>query len=286
MKSLFLFNKGQRNGILLLLILIISSLIFYHFIDLSDEEVLNLNSPEILALQKELDSLHLAHAEDKKPKIFPFNPNFLTDYRGYSLGMSNEEIDRLLAFRGKGNWVNSPEDFQKATGVSDSLLSVLKPYLKFPDFKRNTTSAKSAFPSEILTHSEKIDLNLATEDQLREIRGIGEVLSKRIISFRDRLGGFSHENQLYAVYGLDSLVIQRALQRFAVKTPKEIQRMNINTASASDISTIPGISFDQGKKIWEFRKLRGRISDLEELLKIEEISEFKFRVIQLYLFAE
>src|SRR5690606_35542124 len=137
MKSLFLFNKGQRNGILLLLILIISSLIFYHFIDLSDEEVLNLNSPEILALQKELDSLHLAHAEDKKPKIFPFNPNFLTDYRGYSLGMSNEEIDRLLAFRGKGNWVNSPEDFQKATGVSDSLLSVLKPYLKFPDFKRN-----------------------------------------------------------------------------------------------------------------------------------------------------
>jgi hypothetical protein len=28
-------------------------------------------------------------------KVYPFNPNFITDYKGYKLGMSVQEIDRL-----------------------------------------------------------------------------------------------------------------------------------------------------------------------------------------------
>ena len=38
-----------------------------------------------------------------------------------------------------------------------------------------------------------IDLNAATADQLEQIYGIGEVLSQRIIHYRERLQGFATE---------------------------------------------------------------------------------------------
>src|SRR5690606_17092386 len=130
LKSHFTFKKKQRSGIVFLLFLIIFLLCVYWLVDFSEEDVLDLSSAEIVATQKELDSLRLVEIDNRKPKTYPFNPNYITDYRGYVLGMSNEEIDRLLQFRKEGNWVNSATDFQKVTGVSDSLLAVLSPYFK------------------------------------------------------------------------------------------------------------------------------------------------------------
>jgi hypothetical protein len=53
--------------------------------------------------------------------LYPFNPNFITDFKGYKLGMSVQEID-LLEYRKGNKYVNSPKEFQAVTQVSDSLL--------------------------------------------------------------------------------------------------------------------------------------------------------------------
>ena len=74
--------------------------------------------------------------------------------------------------------------------------------------------------------------------------------------------------------------------RFVVKEPREIIRYNINTATASDISTLPGISFELATEIWNFVRVRDGIGDLDELTKIEEITPAKLRLIRLYLFTE
>lgn len=292
LKSHFTFNKQQRSGILLLLLLIISLLSFYWYVDFSEEDAFDTSSAEIVALQKEMDSLRLIEIEKRKPRIYPFNPNFITDYKGYTLGMSNEEIDRLLKFREEGNWINSTADFKRVTGVSDSLLNTLSPYFKFPEWVNNpkkkndfkidkgfSTTASSVEKS----YSQKIDLNLATEEQLQQVSGVGQALSKRIVEYRKKLDGFSNDKQLFEVYGLDSTVVKRTLNLFTVKTPKEIVKININKASASDISTVPGISFEMAKSIWEFRRLREKIDSIDELLKIEGITERKLQLIRLYL---
>lgn len=291
-KSHFTFNKQQRSGILLLLLLIISLLCVYWFVDFSGEDVFDVSSEEIINTQKELDSMRMAEREEKKPTIYPFNPNYITDFRGYTLGMSPEEIDRLLQFRAEGKWINSVEDFQNVTGISDSLLAVISPYFQFPEWVTNPKPKKVSKDTRTdkgfveKPFSEKMDLNEATAEQLQQVSGIGEVLSNRIVAFRDRLDGFSDDIQLYAVYGLDSTVVKRALNLFTVKTPKEIVKINVNTASASDIATIPTISFDLAKKIWEFRRLREKIDSLDELSKIDGMTESKLKLIQLYLSLE
>ncbi|MFT5078809.1 MAG: competence protein ComEA, partial [Patiriisocius sp.] len=108
--------------------------------------------------------------------------------------------------------------------------------------------------------------------------------SERIVKYRDQtLEGFSSEAQLASVWGLDSIVIKRTLNRFAVKTPKKIVMIHINTASASDIATIKGVSFDLAKEIWEYRTLREGINSLDELAEIEGMTSSKLNLIKLYL---
>jgi len=287
-KSHFTFNRSQRDGILMLTGLIVALSLSYFFIDFSEDSLSIISSEEIVALQEEMDSLKTIQKEESKPKIFPFNPNFITDFKAYTLGMSPQEYDRLKTFRSKNQWINSASDFKRVTGVSDSLLENISSYFKFPEWVTNPKPKKKVFSNRKspLPYALKTDLNIATKLQLQQVYGIGEVLSQRIIGYREKLGGFASDTQLYSIYGLNQVVVERALLEFTVKTPKAIERMNVNTASASDIATIPGISFELAKEIWEFRRLRERIEDLNELQKIEGIGQQKFRVITLYLYTK
>lgn len=288
LKSHFAFNRSQRSGILLLSLFILILLGIYHFVDFSETSSFDTSSPEIVAIQQELDSITKAELENKKPKIFPFNPNFITDYKAYTLGLSTEEYDRLKNFRSKDKWINSVADFKRVTQVSDSVLAQISPYFKFPDWVTNPKPKKKSYSNFTAEkpYAQKIDLNTATKEQLQQVSGIGEAYSDRIVKYRNKLGGFTDDVQLYNVYGLDAAVVKRALKQFTVKTPREIEKMNINTASASDIATIPSISFELAKKIWEFRKLRERLENITELQKLEGLSQSKLQLIQLYLYAE
>ena len=287
-KSHFVFNRSQRNGILLLVFFISGYLVLNYYVDFSKENLLDIKSKEVIAIQKELDSLRTIEITSKMPKVFPFNPNFLTDFKGYALGMSTEEIDRLLAFRKENKWINSVKDFKKVTKVSDSLLNKISPYFKFPDWVTNSKSKNKYVKREFKekTFKQKIDLNLATQGQLEGLNGIGKTFSKRIIDYRNKLGGFTNDIQLYEVYGLNFQVTNSILKEFTVKTPKEIIKMNLNSISASDVATIPGISFDLAKRIWEYRILNEGIKSFSELEHIEGLTKRKLQGIQLYLKLE
>jgi len=287
-KSFFVFNSSQRNGILFLLLLVLGFAVINNYIDFTAENLLDINSKEVLAVQKELDSIRTLLTESNQPKIYPFNPNFITDFKGYKLGMSSEEIDRLLDYRKQNKWINSKEDFKKVTKVTDSFLDQISSYFKFPDWISNPKPKYSDWRKGFKekTFDQKIDLNSATQLELKKVNGIGEALSKRIIDYRDKLGGFTNDIQLYEVYGLDYQLIDKVRNDFTVKTSKEIIKMNLNKISASDIATVPGISFELAKRIWEFRILNEGIVDFIELKKIEGLTERKLQGIQLYLKLE
>ncbi len=288
LKSQLTFNRSERVGILLLIAIILGLLYVRFFVSFSEETTFDISSSELVQLQEQMDSLRRTEVARRKPKVYPFNPNFMSDYKAYTLGISAEAYDRLQAYRAEGRWINSVADFQRVTRVPDSVLAPIQGYFKFPDWVMNPRPRKKRFTSisSEISVAKKIDLNKATAGELQEVSGIGEALSSRILEQRAQLGGFSHDLQLHAVWGLKPEVVERVLQRFTVKTPKAIHRMNINRCSASDLATIPGVSFGLGKKIWEFVRIREGVSDLSELEKIEGISSRKLQLFALYLYAE
>jgi len=294
MKSHFQFSNKQRSGIFLLLAIIIIAQCIYAFVDFSEDGIPT-NQNELDVFKNELDSLRLVEIKNNKPKIYPFNPNYITDYKGYTLGMSNEEIDRLHKYRATNKWVNSAKEFQQVTKVSDSLLNGISPLFKFPDWikerkKNNFNKTKTGSDKKSVSRKQveisTTDINLATAGDLRIINGIGEKLSERIIKYRKRLQGFTFEEQLYEVWGVDQELADQVLEMFKIISKPDIQKININTASFKEVLSVPYIDYDLCKKIFAYRDEIAEFQSLEELRNINNFPLDKYTRIALYLLAE
>jgi len=284
-ESHFSYSRRQRNGILFLLFIIILLQIVFFYVDFASEEKMDLSQNDMLLFQKEMDSLRVIEEDNSKPKIFPYNPNYISDFKGFQLGMSVEEIDRLLRFREKGSYVNSIKQFQEVTGVRDSLLKVLSPNFKFPDWvtSKNTSSKK-----ELSVQKKKIikDINKATIEELRFVNGIGEKLAARIINYKEKLQGFSFDSQLYEVWYLDKEVADKVLLYFRVIEQPIIQKININEASFKEVLSIVYLDYELTKRIFNYKDEVAEIQSIEELKKIDGFPIEKFNRIALYLLAE
>jgi competence ComEA-like helix-hairpin-helix protein len=285
MKSHFTFTKKQRNGIFLLLLIILVMQLGI-FLSSTSNKISIESSLEIESFQQEIDSVKAIKIKDSKPKVYPFNPNFITDYKGYSLGMSTDEIDRLLKFRAQDKWVNSAEQFQEVTQVSDSLLAEISTYFKFPEWVTNSKPKSyqtNSYNNKPKSFSEKIDLNKATASQLQKVNGVGEGYSKRIVAYREKYGGFIAEIELIEVYGLSPEVIQRINEQFTVKTPRPIEKYDLNSATKEQLVTIPYMDYEVVHHIIEQRILRDGFKSLDELTKVKDFPINKIEIIKLYL---
>jgi DNA uptake protein ComE-like DNA-binding protein len=286
-KSYFKFSQGQRLGVFLLFAIIIVAQLAYFFTDFSSVSNDSPEKEKWLSLQSEIDSMK----QDKLnygPKIYPFNPNFITDYKGYKLGMSVPEIDRLLAFRKQNKYVNSPEEFQSVTKVSDSLLNVISPYFKFPDWVQHKKEFKEykSYPNPAFAKKEKvviIDINKATQEDLIKIYGIGEAISLRILKFKESLGGFVSMEQMNDVWGLSPEVIENLNSHFKVMTVPNVKKVDINNASIKELSQFPYFNYQLAKQIVTFRSMNGDFKNSDDLTKIKGLSIDKANIIALYL---
>ena len=292
-KSHFWYNKSQRNGIFLLVITVIAFQLVIVFADFTSDKKVDLETPRTLAFHKQIDSLKLISLENRKPKIYPFNPNYITDYKGEQLGMSLQEIDRLLSYRKTGKFVNSKIEFKNVTKISDSLLSQISPYFKFPDWvtNRSQSSNSSSRETKKFLYKSKIkvsttDINKATAEDFQSISGIGPAFSERIIKYRSKLEGFSNEDQLYEVWGLEKEIAAKAIAIFKVLELPNIQKMNVNTVTFKELLKNPYIDYELCKKIFEYRDEVAELQDISELKNINGFPLNLYDRIVLYLMAK
>ncbi len=285
-RSHFRFNKKQRNGIFWLGLIIIVLQSIYLFADFSNPKTRTEDDKEFLALQHQLDLLNKTDTVAGTYKIYLFNPNFLTDYRAYVLGLNSEEIDRLLAFREDGKYVNSAIEFQQVTQISDSLLAVIAPHFKFAEYKGKGKRFTDEKEKEIKSFGKKKDINLASAKELLEINGIGEKLAARIIEYRKTLKGFTFDDQIREVYFLPPETADKLLLQYEVKEKPAIAKLNVNEATFKEILALPYIDYGLTKRIFNYKKARLRIDSLEELKKIDSFPLDKFDRIAVYLSTE
>ena len=286
-KSLFMFTSDQRKGIFALMLLIVVLQLAYFFVDFSVVSKDDEQKQKWLSLQSEVDSLKNT-SENKSEKIFLFNPNFITDYKGYKLGMSVAEIDRLLEFRKTNQFVNSADEFQKVTKISDSLLNVISPLFKFPDWVNNKKEKKQfeKFPSKAFAKKEKIiliDINQATKEDLIKIYGIGEAISLRILKQKEVLGGFVSMDQMSDVWGLSPEVIENLNSHFKIISLPEFKKIDVNNASLKELSQFYYFRYALAKEIITYRSMNGDFKNIEDLTKIKGFPVDKAKTIALYL---
>lgn len=284
-QTFFSFSAGQKRGLFLLFLMILLQQVVYHFVDFREKDDIN-KQQNWLALQHEIDSL-----KTEKPsstyQMYPFNPNFITDFKGYKLGMKSHEIQKLLSFRKTGKYVNSAQEFQSVTGVSDSLLQKMAPYFKFPDWV--THPSKSEFKGyknwKEYPKKEPLkvkDINEASKEDLMAIYGIGDAISERILNQKAAFGGFVSMEQMKDIWGLSPEVINNLNTNFKIASTTSVRKININTASIKELSTFPYFKFPISKNIVVYRSMNGDVK-YEDLTKIKAFPVDKLKIIVLYL---
>ncbi|HAQ18851.1 MAG TPA: hypothetical protein DCR40_06400 [Prolixibacteraceae bacterium] len=290
----FTFSRNERRGITLLLILIflmaIANKTIFYF-----EKPAKINPALFDSARYELgllnDSLN-QHPSERKlfppdpnpidlsgqanidlPELFVFDPNKTSDADFHRLGLSVKQIATIRNYQNKGGSFRSKEDFFKMYGLTNQQKNDLSAYIKFE--QAETFHPKIDPKVEIAT----FELNTADSTDLELLPGIGDKLSKRIVKYRDLLGGFYSISQLKEVYGLNEQIIRLNSASLTID-PAKIKKIDWNFANANELSRHPYLRNNLSRQIIQYRSKNGSISNLEILrdsmiLNIDEYNRLK-----------
>ncbi len=278
-RQTFGFRQGEVNGFLILCILIILLLLAPLFYPLFfppvsfDHSADQIALDSLAALLEKKDSVKDSHhgpAAESAPKasvLFDFDPNQISTEQWQTLGLPKYLAERILKYRSKGGKFRIKGDLKKIYGFPEPLYQQLHGYILLPDsltftaYKNNRKHFEekpklTGFPEKKTLVLARFDINAADTVQLASVRGIGPALSRRIIKYRDLLGGFAGNHQLYEVYGLDSTVVEELLKRGYLTPGNGFQKLRINTATEKELDAHPYISPRLAKVIVAYRAAR------------------------------
>lgn len=131
-----------------------------------------------------------------------------------------------------------------------------------------------------------LELNSADTLQLQELRGIGPGFARRIVKYREKLGGYYAKEQLMEVYGFTEELYGKVAPHITVDASKR-RRLDVNTLGIAELKQHPYISFYEAKAIVEYRnsKPSKRIDSIDELANLPDLKE-NWEVIRIYIKVE
>lgn len=290
----FSFSKAEKNGTLVLVVLIILVLAGYlilpkiivnrstDFTDFKNE----IEAFEQLISSAEDDVLLLKNREKTFEnmddiKFFEFDPNDLSVDKWKHLGLSEKTINTIRKYLKKGGRFYEPEDLKKIYGLKMDWYKRAEPYIKIQEI--DATNIKTG--TGVIVNDKKaplIELNSADSLLLTDLRGIGPVLAGRILKYRNLLGGFVRKEQLLEVYGLPYETFEN-ISRAVIIDTTGITRIDLNKAAFSILIRHPYLDVYTVKGILNYRDIQGNIKDINELKDNRIIPEESFSRIKPYL---
>lgn len=127
-----------------------------------------------------------------------------------------------------------------------------------------------------------IDINQADAETFKKLKGIGQVLSQRIVNYRSKLGGFYSTSQIREVYGIEDSLFQSIEKYLILKSPN-FQKININTSDQIELEQHPYISKLLAKQIYNYRTKVKTFESIEEIKKIYSMNDSIYNKLQPYL---
>ncbi|MCB9001490.1 MAG: helix-hairpin-helix domain-containing protein [Bacteroidales bacterium] len=262
--KIFSTTKAERNAtfvlaIILLLLAVFSPMYrnYKHSKTSTDPQVLAKVDSFFQALQylpsvKDVPkkySVEENEVDDKVvPKSFVFNPNTISFDSLVDLGFTKQQAMVIVKYRQKGGRFYKPSDLKKIYVLDSIILERVIPLVKIVEVVDSSSKRKLAKQSI----GTKIELNTADTLMLVKLRGIGKTFARRIVAYRNMLGGFYRLEQLTEVYGLDEGLYQKICDNVTVDTNK-IRKINLNTITYNELRKHPYISNYQAKSIIYYR---------------------------------
>ena len=224
---------------------------------------------------------------------FYFDPNLIEAEGWKKLGLRDRTIRTIMNYRSKGGKFRAPEDLKKIYGLTEQEFARLKSFVRiketnpYSSFKRPVeikifAVSDKKLPERIPVKKLIVDINLADTSAWIALPGIGSKLSLRIVTFREKLGGFYSVDQVAQTFGLQDSVFQR-IKPMLILSAIAIKKLNINKASEEELKIHPYVRWQLAKAIIAFRNEHGEFKKLEALKNIMAFSEEAYNKVAPYL---
>ena len=210
---------------------------------------------------------------DNKPNtiiLHAFNPNQIKEDDWIAMGLPAKTARTIQRYITKGGRFRKANDLRKIWGIRESDVERLLPYIQleqpasiYPLTQTSSTSFNKYSP---------IDINEADSAAWASLPGIGKVLSKRIIHYKQRLGGFRSVEDLRQVYGLADSVYTKLLPYLRLSVAEK-GKPNLNTLTAQRLSQIGGIDSEIAQAIVIYRQQNGPFQNLNGLRQLVFIND-------------
>ena len=138
--------------------------------------------------------------------------------------------------------------------------------------------------ARVLKKDTVLNLNTADTTELTLIRGIGPYTARRIVRYRESLGGFYSTSQL-TDEPLSDLRLDSVIPSFFVTTDR-LRTLPVNSCSPDQLSAHPYLRHSQAKAIYHLRRQRVRLNSIEELRSLPELTPTDISRIAPYLSFE
>jgi DNA uptake protein ComE-like DNA-binding protein len=291
-KDFFGFSRSQVNGTIILLIL--TTVVLFSEpcwrlwggsrtdTDEADRALLD----SLVAVWQGKASIEAKANDSVTRTLYRFDPNTATYESLLKLGFSDKVASRIIRYREKGGQFRIKTDLSKIYGIDSTFYREIYTFIALPERraptqKRETINVREA-PAVSKKAAEKFDLNTADTAQLKDIYGVGDKLSMRIIKYREALGGFVSMSQLREVYGLDSLVIDRLENSSEIKANFKPRKMDINTATEKELGAHPYLG-KLARAVVSYRFQHGAFKTVSDIRSIGSLDENTIQKITPYL---
>ena len=287
-KDFFYYSKSERRAVCVLLTLIVlfivAIVLLPEYRTRYKEDGLRIDSVELnnfaAEIQERPRKKNVQRDGGIPVQLVPFDPNLADSIELSRLGLSKFVVNNILKYRQKGGRFATPESLSRIYGLTEEKFQDLKPYIRISeDFarkpkrewrevesvvqKRDTFQRAFKYPE-----GTKIDVNRADTVELKKIPGIGSVIARMIVAYRERLGGFCSLEQL-----LEVKYVHPELLEWFTLGGDSIRKLPINRATLDKLRAHPYLNFYQAKVIVEHRRKRGEIKSLSQLSLYEEFTE-------------
>lgn len=299
----FGFNQTEQKGFIVLCVIIIGVLFVPFFIksNLPDDskpyELVYFESSKSgdndshLALNdySGLEKVSINTSNSKEVKYFKFDPNNLDEESWAQLGFSKKQIRVIKNYEAKGGKFYRKEDVAKIYAISANDYKRIEPYIYInkPKFETRNTLTKDEIKDKFSNHNVKknaiLNINIADTTDWKSLTGIGSAYARRIVNYREALGGFYAVEQISEVYGLTSETFEKIRPYLQIENSSKVRKLNVNTISVDFLAKHPYISKKQAQTIVNYRMQHGSFTQLESLLEIQSLDREFLRKIEPYL---
>ncbi|MEP6583029.1 MAG: helix-hairpin-helix domain-containing protein [Ginsengibacter sp.] len=311
-KDYFSFSAKERKGIILIvsiiLLILFFPLLFSYFSkkpsysheqfdkEIAMLKILHNDSAQRKAFSSKYDNEYVndyslspgKRSASIPSEVFDFDPNTATPGDWRRLGIRDKTIKTIQNFISKGGKFYKPEDISKIWGLAPADVQRLVPYVKIKVVGKEYASAeKKEFPKTSYSPKvvSQVDINLADTSAYISLPGIGSKLSQRIISFRDKLGGFYSIEQVGETYLLPDSTFQK-IKHYLSLGNSPVRKLNINTSSVDEMKVHPYLRYNIANAIFQYRQQHGNFASVDDIKKIMVVSEQIFIKVSPYLSIE